>query len=141
MTDDRIWPPPGRLRQAAFIWSLPLGALGVLGALLFRLLGWGQLRLSDGALEIIARGPLARWMANNHWAAFTLGWTIIYWQEEFANHPSIRRHEREHIRQFLRFGPLMAVLYPLAGLLAAVGGGHFYRDNPFEKAARDAARS
>jgi hypothetical protein len=24
----------------------------------------GQLRLSDGALEIIARGPLVRWLAS-----------------------------------------------------------------------------
>jgi hypothetical protein len=139
MANDQIWPPPGRARQAAVIWSSPVGILGALGALLFRIAGWSQLRVSDGALEVIARGPLARWLAEKHWAAFTLGWTIFYWREEFASHPSIRRHEREHIRQFLRFGLLMLVLYPLAGLNAAVSGGHFYRDNPFEEAAREGA--
>jgi hypothetical protein len=139
MANDHIWPPPGRARQAAVIWSSPVGLLGLLGALLFRLLGWGQLGLSDGALEVIARGPFARWLADKHWAAFTLGWTIFYWKEEFASHPSIRRHEREHIRQYLRFGALMLALYPLAGAYAALGGGHFYRDNVFERAAREVA--
>ena len=140
MANDQIWPPPGRARQAAVIWSSPVGVLGLLGALLFRIARWGQLRVSDGAVEVIARGPLARWLADKQWAAFTLGWTIFYWKEEFADHPSIRRHEREHIRQFLRFGPLMLVLYPLLGVCVALGGGHFYRDNPLEKAARDAGQ-
>jgi len=50
-----------------------------------------------------------------------------------------RAHERAHVRQFERWGVLLLLLYPLAGLLAWVRGGHPYRDNLFEREARAAA--
>jgi hypothetical protein len=49
-----------------------------------------------------------------------------------------RAHERAHVRQFERWGVLLLVLYPLAGVLAWARGGHPYRDNVFEREARAA---
>jgi hypothetical protein len=48
-------------------------------------------------------------------------------------------HELEHVRQYERAGPLYGPLYLLASLSAAARGKHYYRDNRFEVAARDAA--
>jgi hypothetical protein len=78
-------------------------------------------------------------MARRGWAAFTLCWVIWYWTEASAADPQIRRHEREHLKQCLWFGPLVLLAYPAGSVYAVLRGGHFYRDNPFEKAARKAA--
>ncbi|HEY0712144.1 MAG TPA: hypothetical protein VGF45_05695 [Polyangia bacterium] len=51
-----------------------------------------------------------------------------------------RTHEREHVRQYLRWGALLLLAYPAASVWAALNGGHAYYDNVFERAARDAAR-
>lgn len=79
-------------------------------------------------------------MAARHWAAFTLRPVVWYWTPESAASELIRRHEREHVRQFLRWGLLMLVAYPIASLIAHRNGGDFYRDNAFERGARRAAR-
>jgi len=47
-----------------------------------------------------------------------------------------RAHERAHVRQFERWGVLLLLLYPLAGLWVGLLGRHPYRDNPFERNAR-----
>jgi hypothetical protein len=49
---------------------------------------------------------------------------------------STRAHERVHVRQYERWGPLFIPLYLAASLWAAVRGRHPYYDNPFERAAR-----
>lgn len=46
-----------------------------------------------------------------------------------------RRHERVHVRQFERWGPLLLPAYVLAGCLVHFRGGHWYLDNPFEQQA------
>jgi hypothetical protein len=35
----------------------------------------------------------------------------------------------------------MVILYPLAGIVARLRGGHFYRDNCFEREAREAEKA
>lgn len=47
------------------------------------------------------------------------------------------RHELEHVRQWSRFGPLFLPAYLLESTLVRATGGHHYRDNVFELAARD----
>ncbi|MFI5255346.1 MAG: hypothetical protein ACHQ15_07815, partial [Candidatus Limnocylindrales bacterium] len=49
-------------------------------------------------------------------------------------------HELEHVRQWQRFGVLFALRYARASWQARRAGGHWYRDNAFEVAAREAAR-
>jgi hypothetical protein len=49
-----------------------------------------------------------------------------------------REHERAHVRQYERFGPLFLPLYAASSLWAALRGGRMYWDNHFERQARDA---
>lgn len=46
------------------------------------------------------------------------------------------RHELEHVRQWSALGPLFLPGYLAASLGAVLRGGHRYRDNRFERAAR-----
>jgi hypothetical protein len=50
-----------------------------------------------------------------------------------------RAHERAHVRQFERWGPLFLPAYVAASLAALVGRRHYYRDNRFERQAASAA--
>jgi hypothetical protein len=45
-------------------------------------------------------------------------------------------HELVHVRQYERWGFLFFPLYLAGSLRALLRGGHAYRDNPFEIAAR-----
>lgn len=140
MDRRRTWPAGHLARATALLWSLPVGLVGVAGAFMFALLGWGSLQVVGGTLQVVGRGPLAVWLASHGWAAFTLGWTIWFWREEHSENPTIVAHEQEHVRQYLRLGPLMLLAYPAAGLYAHLRSGRFYQDNLFERAAREAAR-
>ena len=48
----------------------------------------------------------------------------------------LRAHERVHVRQCERWGPLFLPAYLLAGAWQWVRGGRAYWDNPFEVEAR-----
>jgi hypothetical protein len=50
-----------------------------------------------------------------------------------------RRHERVHVRQYERWGPLFIPLYLGASAWALVNGRDPYCDNPFEREAMDDA--
>ena len=45
------------------------------------------------------------------------------------------RHERIHVRQCERWGPLFLPAYLLASAFIALRGGNPYLDNPFEREA------
>lgn len=47
-----------------------------------------------------------------------------------------RAHERAHVRQCERWGPLFVPAYLVAGLWAAMRGGDSWADNRFERDAR-----
>ncbi|NDP49327.1 MAG: hypothetical protein GZ085_13265, partial [Sulfuriferula multivorans] len=64
----------------------------------------------------------------------TLGHVVVGLSQEALD--ATRIHERVHVRQFERWGVLLLVLYPLAGLYAWLRGGCPYRDNVFEQEAR-----
>ena len=136
-----VWPRSTVLRVLAAIWVLPVALLGCAGVMAFVLLGWAQPVISEGALDVVATGPFALWMADRHWGAFTFGPCIWYWTEASGRSPHTRCHEREHVRQYLRWGPAMLIAYPVASLWAALRGGDFYRDNAFERAARNASET
>jgi len=46
-----------------------------------------------------------------------------------------RDHERVHVRQCERWGPLFIPAYLLASLWVKLRGGRPYEDNPFEREA------
>src|SRR5512143_646247 len=128
------------LRVLLYLWALPVTLLGMLVALIARGSG-GALYRVDGVLE--AAGGWPAWVLRRGFpfsgavAAITLGHVVV--GVSSAALASTRAHERAHVRQFERWGVLLLVLYPLAGLLAWGRGGHPYRDNCFEREARAAA--
>lgn len=110
-----------------FIWTLPNTAIGVV-------LGLFTLqvpRLADGAL-VFDRGPrgLTWMMWRLHRTAMTVGFVILSAEPVEG---TLLAHERHHIGQFMRWGPLFIPVY---FLLAARYG---YTNHPMERAARRAA--
>ena len=127
------------LRLLLYLWALPVTLLGMLVALVARGSG-GVLQRVDGVLEAAGGWPaklLRRGFPfSGAVAAITLGHVVV--GVSLTALVATRAHERAHVRQFERWGLLLLVLYPLAGLLAWMRGGHPYRDNPFEREARAA---
>jgi len=126
-------------RGLRYLWPLPVTLLGMLIALLARSSG-GVVRRVDGVLESAGGWP-ARVLRlgfpfSGAVAAITLGHVVLGVSLDALT--ATRAHERAHVRQFERWGLLMLVLYPLAGLWAWLRGGHPYRDNWFERDARAA---
>ena len=72
------------------------------------------------------------------WLAITIGRSIVSWR---VLDPAELAHELEHVRQWQRHGAAGYVArYALASLRAVLAGGDWYRDNAFEREAREAAR-
>ena len=124
-----------------YLWALPATVPGVLLAVLARASG-GEWQRVDGVLEA-SGGWTARLLRTGFpfsgpVAAITFGHVVL--GASAYDLDATRAHERAHVRQFERWGGLMLVLYPLAGLFAGLRGGDPYRDNPFEREARAAER-
>ena len=121
------------LRILRYLWPFPVTLLGMLAALIARGSGGGLQRVG-GVLE--AAGGWPAWLLRRGFpfsgpvAAITLGHVVVGVSLDALR--ATRAHEREHVRQFERWGILLLVLYPLAGLFAWLRGGHPYRDNWFE---------
>lgn len=127
------------LRVLLYLWPLPVTMLGILVALIGRGSG-GVLQRVDGVVESAGGWP-ARVLRRGFpfsgpVAAITFGHVVV--SVSLAALTATRAHERAHVRQFERWGVLLLVLYPLAGLLALLRGGDPYRDNLFECEARAA---
>jgi len=118
-------------RAATTMWAAPLTALGLAAGLLGGTLPrWDA---AHGALVVQpVRGPMRWFLGLQSANAATLGQVVVV-RDRTAS-PSLLLHEAQHARQQERLGPLFALAYPLA---SACWG---YRRNPFEVAARAAAR-
>ena len=130
------------LRVLLYLWPLPVTLLGMLVALIARSSG-GKLQRVNGVLESAGGWP-ARVLRHGFpfsgaVAAITLGHVVLGVSLDALK--ATRVHERAHVRQFERWGVLLLVLYPLAGLFAWLRGGNPYRDNVFEREARAAEQA
>jgi len=130
------------LRILLYLWPLPVSLLGLLVALIARSSG-GRLQRVEGVLEAAGGWP-ARVLRHGFpfsgaVAAITLVHVVVAVSLDAL--ASTRAHERAHVRQFERWGVLLLVLYPLAGLIAWLRGGNPYRDNAFECEARAAEKT
>jgi hypothetical protein len=130
------------LRVLLYLWPLPVTLLGMLVALIARSSG-GKLQRVNGVLESAGGWP-ARVLRHGFpfsgaVAAITLGHVVLGVSLDALK--ATRVHERAHVRQFERWGVLLLVLYPLAGLFAWLRGGNPYRDNVFEREARSAEKA
>ena len=130
------------LRVLLYLWPLPVTLLGMLVALIARSSG-GKLQRVNGVLESAGGWP-ARVLRHGFpfsgaVAAITLGHVVLGVSLDALT--ATRAHERAHVRQFERWGALLLVLYPLAGVSAWLRGGNPYRDNVFEREARAAEQA
>jgi hypothetical protein len=123
-------------RFIRYLWALPTTMVGLLFLPLV-LLGGGRAAVVDGVLEIHGR-----WIAffltrcvliKGGASAMTLGHVVIG-----RDQPSLdrsRAHERVHVRQCERWGPLFIPAYLLSSLLLMLRGRDAYLENPFEREA------
>lgn len=118
-------------RLARFAWACPASLIGILLLPFFR-----KRWVTRGI--ILAEG--ASWPRRLGWKyrAITFGHVVLA-IDELDEKTLV--HELEHVRQYERAGLLYGPLYLLAALRAILKGGHYYRDNSFEVAARRAADS
>lgn len=122
---------PRPVRWARVFWASPNTLVGLALGLL--LLPAGALwRRVDGVIEIAALRSAPR----RHWpfAAITLGHVVLGTHVQALQR--LRAHERVHVRQCERWGPLFLPAYALAGLWQWLRGRSAYWDNPFEVQAR-----
>ena len=124
-------------RTLVYLWALPTTAVGLLFVPLVLVSRNGGARVVDGVLEIhgggvaffLRRCTLLRGGAS----AMTLGHVVLGRDERLLE--LTRDHERVHVRQCERWGPLFIPAYLLASLLVKLRGGRPYEDNPFEREA------
>jgi hypothetical protein len=82
----------------------------------------------------VLQRPAARLFRD--WLAITLGRHILAWRPLSESELA---HELAHVQQWARHGWSFPVAYALASVRAVATGGHWYRDNAFEREARAAA--
>jgi hypothetical protein len=132
--------PPGNRRDAFWLrslrtlWAGPYTLLGFALGLLALFTGGGIQRI-DGVWEFY--GGWLVWALNrlplHNVQAMTLGQTVIGRSLEALD--ATRAHERIHVRQYERWGPLLGPAYLGCCLVLWCQGRDAYRDNPFEREA------
>ncbi len=118
------------MRAAGLVWSLPASLIGLLVAPLFP-----ARRRRDGVL--VCEG--GAWLRRLGWrySAITFGHVILCAGEI---DDATLAHELVHVAQYDRLGIFFFPAYGLASVGALIRGGHHYKDNRFERAARMQAR-
>lgn len=108
------------------LWAAPASAVGLLLSPFFV-----RRRLSNGVL--VCEG--AAWPRRLGWRyrAITFGHVVLCVDELDT---ATFRHELVHVRQYERWGILLWPAYAAASSWARLRGGHAYRDNHFERRAR-----
>ncbi len=122
--------PHRLIRLAAYGWAAPNTCLGIL---IGGLLG-GRFRIVGGVIEV--QGPRLAWVLDHLWvpaAALTLGHCVL--GQSLDALARTRPHERIHVRQYERWGPLFLPAYLGMSAWLYATGRDGYRDNPFETEA------
>jgi hypothetical protein len=123
-------------RPIAYLWTLPTTAVGLL-FVPAALVSGGGMQVVDGVLEVhgglvttfLRRCTPLRGGAS----AMTLGHVVIGRSKDLLDFT--RSHERVHVRQAERWGPLFIPAYLLMSAVVFLRGGRAYEDNPFEREA------
>ena len=122
-------------RLLAYLWAFPTTCVGLL--FVPEALFTGQVRWVNGVLEIHSR--LTRFflahctLLRGGASAMTLGHVVLGRDRKLLE--ETRRHERVHVRQCERWGPLFIPAYLFACLGLFLAGRRAYEDNPFEREA------
>lgn len=123
-------------RAARLLWAAPNSLLGLLLGLVWWLAG-AQAQRVDGVLELALpdRPPqtgAVRWQLP--FAAITLGHVVLAVNAHEMHR--WRAHERVHVAQYERWGPLFLPAYLASSLWHWAQGRRAYWDNRFEVEAR-----
>jgi hypothetical protein len=122
-------------RPAAYLWAGPVTAAALPLAALAAATG-GRVRVSDGVVEAaggVLRPLLARAVPGFPIAAITLGHVVLASGERAL--VETRAHERVHVRQYERWGPLLPLLYLASSAAAVARGREAHGGNVFERQA------
>jgi hypothetical protein len=118
------------------LWALPCSAIGLAVALIALCMG-GRARWNAGALEVTYRQQLAQCGIRARalpFRAIVFGHVILAVSAEELQR--LGPHERVHVAQYERWGPVFLLAYPVASLWQWLRGGDPYVDNVFEVQAR-----
>jgi hypothetical protein len=133
-------PEGGRapvVRGLVYLWAGPTTLLGLLMAAASWATG-GRLARVSGVLEVWGGVSLPFLVLANA-NAMTLGHVVL------GRSPALlartRAHERAHVRQVERWGPLFIPAYLAASVWARLRGDHHYFDNWFEVDAERQVRA
>lgn len=121
-------------RAVLWLWASPNTLIGLAVGLVLLPVG-ARMRWVDGVLEVAAlrQAPRHRWP----FAAITFGHVVI--GTHLPELQRLRAHERVHVQQCERWGPLFLPAYAVAGMWQWTRGRRAYWDNPFEVEARRVA--
>jgi hypothetical protein len=117
-----------------YCWALPMSCIGIL-LIPFVIFSGGSVAVAAGVIE--AEGGILRFLLSRrkHFRidALTIGHVIF--GKNLESLMRCRSHERVHVRQYERWGPLFPLLYLLSSAAALFRGMDPYRDNRFEQEA------
>ena len=119
-----------------YLWASPCSAVGLVLAGIPCLLG-ARGRVRGGVLEVAFADPthaLARGLLKLPYAGITFGHVVLAPTHQLQE--ALRAHERAHVAQYERWGPVFLVAYPLSSLVQVLRGRRGYADNHFEVQAR-----
>lgn len=116
-----------------YAWAAPATALGLVLGGMAMLLG-ARVRRVQGVVEI-SGGGVQKFVRVWPWrfGAITFGHVVL--GVDAAVLEASRVHERVHVRQYERWGPLFVPLYLGSSLLQWLRGRDAYHDNCFEREA------
>ena len=125
------------IKLAKLLWASPCSAIGVALAA-FPLSAGGKAKWSAGALEVTYRCSLARCgkLARElPFRGIVFGHVILaVTRDELV---VIGPHERIHVEQYERWGPLFFLVYAVSSLWQLASGHSPYWHNHFEVQARE----
>lgn len=118
------------VKTCLICWAAPNSLLGLSIGLVGLCFGT-RVRFKGGCIEFW--GGLVTWLLNRtpvRAVAMTLGHTILGVDCRYLDRAA--RHERVHVRQYERWGPLFLIAYLGSSVWIWWRGGNPYLDNPFE---------
>ncbi len=118
-----------------YCWVLPASCIGFV-IIPFVVVSGGTVRIAEGVVE--AEGGILRFLLSclgprSAIDAITIGHVVL--GQSWESLVRCRNHERVHVRQYERWGPLFLPLYLMLSAAAFVRGMDPYRDNSFEEEA------
>src|SRR5579872_2066357 len=125
-------------RLLVYAWAFPTTIWGLFLAGIIVLTG-GTAQVEDGVLEVSGGATdfclrrIVGLILRGGASAMTLGHVVMARDTELLL--VTRAHERIHVRQCERWGPLFIPAYVLASLWAWMTGRRAYKDNFFERQA------